>query len=408
MGLYEDAGKIISAALEKCRADNTVYEGLAAMPEFTGRLIVISIGKAAWQMANTAMKAGLHPERGLVITKYAHSEGAIDGFEIIEAGHPIPDEHSVAGAERALAMTEGLCEEDMVLCLISGGASALFEAPALSLEALADVTGQLLSCGADITEINTIRKRLSRVKGGKFALHCAPARVYSIILSDVLGDVPDMIASGPCCADPSTCAQARAIAEKYSLSLSDEVWALLNVETPKVLDKAGYCLSGSVRGLCRAAEDCCRELGYESVFLTDRLSCQAREAGAFLAAIARSHSGRGKKLAFIAGGETVVKLMGKGKGGRNQELALSAAAGIAGLEDVLIFSIGSDGTDGPTDAAGGIVSGKTAAAIAEMGMDIDQILNNNDAYTALKGCGGLIVTGPTGTNVNDLCCVLIG
>lgn len=407
MELYRDAENIIKTALDRSRADNTVNEGLKSMPEYSGKLIVIAMGKAAWQMAKAVNCTGVKVSAGLVVTKYEHSKGDIKGFEIIEAGHPIPDKNSVAGAKRALELTEGLSENDLVLCLISGGASALFEAPAVSLDQLADITGQLLSCGADIREINTIRKRLSTVKGGKFALHCAPAKVYSIILSDVLGDVPDMIASGPCCADPSSCAQALAIAEKYNLSLSDEVRSLLAKETPKALDNARFVLGGSVRLLCAAAEDCCKAMGYETVFLTDRLSCQAREAGAFLATIARTHCGSGKK-AFIAGGETVVKLTGQGKGGRNQELALSAAAGIAGLENVLIFSLGSDGTDGPTDAAGGIVSGETAALLAAKGLDIDDVLLQNDAYHALMACGGLIVTGPTGTNVNDLCCVLIG
>lgn len=407
MGLYEDAGKIIRAALDKSCADNSVYEGLKSLPEYSGRLIVIAMGKAAWQMALAVRKAGLRPDAGLIVTKYAHSMGDIEGYRIIEAGHPIPDENSVRAAACALELTEALSADDLVLCLISGGASALFEAPAVSLDELADVTGQLLACGADITEINTIRKRLSTVKGGKFALHCAPAKVCSIILSDVLGDVPDMIASGPCCADPSGSAQALAIAEKYALRLSEDVRALLAQETPKELDNATFTLSGSVRLLCEAAESCCRSLAYEPIFLTDRLSCQAREAGAFLAAIARTHCGSGKK-AFIAGGETVVKLIGKGKGGRNQELALSAAVGIAGLENVLVFSLGSDGTDGPTDAAGGIVSGETAGLLAAMGIDIDEVLSRNDAYNALKACDGLIVTGPTGTNVNDLCCVLIG
>lgn len=407
MGLYEDAAKIIRAALDKSRADHSVYEGLKTLPEYSGRLIVISMGKAAWQMAKAVCEAGYRADKGLIITKYGHSRGQLEGFEIIEAGHPIPDENSVRAAGRALELTEGLTEDDFVLCLISGGASALFEAPAVSLGELADVTGQLLACGADITEVNTVRKRLSTVKGGKFALHCAPAGVYSIILSDVLGDVPDMIASGPCCADPSSSAQAVAVAEKYGLRLSEAVRELLRQETPKKLPRAGYTLGGSVRLLCSAAEDCCRELGYETVFLTDSLSCQAREAGAFLAAIARSHRGSGKR-AFIAGGETVVKLTGSGKGGRNQELALSAAAGIAGLENVLIFSVGSDGTDGPTDAAGGIVSGATAAELAAKGIDIEEVLSRNDAYNALSACGGLIVTGPTGTNVNDLCCVLLG
>lgn len=403
-----DAEKIISAALEKSRPDSTVAHGIARMPGYSGRLILIAMGKAAWQMANAAYQAGLRPDRALVITKYGHLGAPIEGFEMLEAGHPIPDAASVAAASRALELTEGLSGDDLVLCLISGGASALFEAPTVSLEELADVTGQLLACGADITEINTVRKRLSQVKGGKFAKHCAPARVHSIILSDVLGDVPDMIASGPCCADPSSAAQALAIAKKYGLSLSERVWELLGIETPKALENSSFIVSGSVKQLCAAAMEQCEALGYDCVFLTDRLSCQAAEAGQFLAAIAASHCGQGRKLAFVAGGETVVKLRGKGLGGRNQELALSAALKIAGLEDVLVFSLGSDGTDGPTDAAGGIVTGESAAMMSAAGIDPAAALEDNDSYHALQCCGGLIVTGPTGTNVNDLCCLLIG
>ena len=408
MELRKDAEKIIRSALEKTKADSTVYAGLESLPEYKGRLFVIAMGKAAWQMAQAVKECGLCFEKGLVITKYGHVMGEIEGFEMFEAGHPIPDDGSIAAAERALELTENLTEDDMVLTLISGGASALFESPAVSLLELADITAQLLACGADITEINTMRKRLSKVKGGRFALHCAPAKVHSIILSDVLGDVPDMIASGPCCADPSTCDEAMAIAKKYGLRLSDKIRELLKIETPKALSNATFSMKGSVRVLCQAAEDRCRELGYETVFLTDRLCCQAREAGAFLASIARTHCTSGKKLAFIAGGETVVKLTGRGKGGRNQELALAAAAGIEGIENALIFSIGSDGTDGPTDAAGGMVSGSTAGELRRLGYDIEAVLDNNDAYTALKACAGLIITGPTGTNVNDLCCVLIG
>lgn len=406
--IRKDARSIINAALKAAMPDSTVRHGLESLPGYKGSLILVSIGKAAWQMAKAALEAGVKPEKGIVITKYAHIPSPLPGLELFEAGHPIPDEGSCTAAGRALELTAGLSADDLVLVLISGGASALFEAPLVPLEELADVTAQLLSCGASITEINTIRKRLSSVKGGKFARHCAPAKVYSIILSDVLGDVPDMIASGPTCADPSSSAQAVAIAEKYSLRLSDRVWELLKEETPKRLDNAAFSMSGSVRGLCLAAAEQCRTLGYESHILTDCLDCQAREAGAFMAAIARFHRDRSCPMAFIAGGETVVKLIGKGKGGRNQELALSAAAGIADLEKTLLFSLGSDGTDGPTDAAGGMVTGDTAAELKAQGLDIGTVLDNNDAYHALERCGGLIITGPTGTNVNDVCCLLLG
>ena len=236
---------------------------------------------------------------------------------------------------------------------------------------------------------------------------CAPARVFAIVLSDILGDPLDMIASGPACADRSTCEQALAIAEKYGLRLSGEARALLAQETPKTLDNVETRITGSVRELCAAAASAARALGYEPVLLTDQLCCQAREAGAFLASVARTHHGQGRKLAFLAGGETVVKLTGAGKGGRNQELALSAAGGIDGLDGVLVFSLGSDGTDGPTDAAGGMVDGRTAALLRDRGLSIRQVLEDNDAYHALERADGLIFTGPTGTNVNDVSVLLI-
>ena len=302
----------------------------------------------------------------------------------------------------------GLTREDRVLFLVSGGGSALFEKPLIAPEELADITRQLLACGADITEINTLRKRFSAVKGGRFAQCCAPARVLSILLSDVLGDPPDMIASGPAYPDSTTCAQAMEIAERYGLRLSDDARRCLSMETPKALSNVETRITESRCGSFAPPPGAvvCAALGYEPVFLTDRLSCEAREAGAFLAAIARSQAGR-RRRAFILGGETVVHLTGDGLGGRTQELALSAARGMDGLTGALLFSVGSDGTDGPTDAAGGWVDGNTAAALREKGIDIEQVLARNDAYRALQACGGLITTGPTGTNVNDLTVLLV-
>ena len=211
-----------------------------------------------------------------------------------------------------------------------------------------------------------------------------------------------MIASGPAAPDSATCADAQAIAEKYRLDLTPEARDLLRIETPKVLSNVTTQITGSVRELCAAASAACRELGYEPVLLTDRLCCEAREAGSFLASILRTHAGTGRSLAFLAGGETVVHLTGSGKGGRNQELALSAAIGLEGLEGAAVFSIGSDGTDGPTDAAGGYTDGSAAAALRSQGISIYQALQNNDAYHALQATGGLLITGPTGTNVNDI------
>ena len=213
--------------------------------------------------------------------------------------------------------------------------------------------------------------------------------------------------AGPAAPDGSTCAQAKAVAEKYHLHLSPLAASLLEQETPKTLDNVESMITGSVRELCAAAADACRELGYEPHLLTDQLCCQAREAGSFLASIARTHRDAPGSTAFLAGGETVVHLTGRGLGGRNQELALAAAEGIAGLDNVLIFSLGSDGTDGPTDAAGGIADGSTRDRLAVAGLSIHQVLADNDAYHALDRVDGLIRTGPTGTNVNDVAVVLI-
>lgn len=229
----------------------------------------------------------------------------------------------------------------------------------------------------------------------------------SIVLSDILGDPLDMIASGPAYPDSSTCAQARTIVKKYGLRLTPIMEQRLEEETPKALNNVETQVTGSVRQLCAAASAACRKLGYEPVVLTDCLACEAREAGAFLGSIARYHADADHAVAFIAGGETVVHLTGKGKGGRNQELALAAAPFIAGIRGAAVFSVGSDGTDGPTDAAGGYVDGTTQAALADKGLSIFDVLAENDAYHALQQCGGLIVTGPTGTNVNDVAVLLL-
>ncbi|MBQ3146871.1 MAG: glycerate kinase [Oscillospiraceae bacterium] len=405
--LRNHANAIVSAAIRAVQPDEAVNRALAGKT-FPGRVILVAAGKAAWQMAKAAQDTlGDRIDRGIILTKYDHVKGPVGKLICREAGHPIPDENSFLGTEQALALTENLTKQDTVLFLLSGGGSALFEKPLIPGQELQDITSQLLACGAEITEMNTIRKRLSAVKGGRFAQHCAPAQVYAIVLSDILGDPLDMIASGPACPDSSTCVEALAIAEKYSLKLSAEARALLQQETPKALGNVTTQITGSVRQLCAAAAKSCRELGYEPVLLTDQLCCQAKEAGSFLASVLKTHAGQGKSLAFIAGGETVVQLTGTGLGGRNQELALAAAAGIEGIPGAAVFSVGSDGTDGPTDAAGGYTDYETAATLRKQGIQIFEVLQNNDAYHALACCDGLIITGPTGTNVNDVAVALL-
>ena len=404
--LRHDADAIVRASIQAVLPDEAIRRALAEFRPGPGRTLLVAAGKAAWQMAKAAVDTLGQVDGGVVVTKYDHVKGSIPGVDCYEAGHPVPDNGSFFATARALELVQGLSADDTVLFLLSGGGSALFEQPFVSGEELQDITRQLLACGADIVEMNTIRKRLSRVKGGRFAQACAPARVFAVVLSDILGDPLDMIASGPACPDASTCRQALAIAEKYDLKLSGEARRLLTVETPKTLDNVTTRITGSVRELCAAAAVQCRALGYEPVLLTDQLCCEAREAGSFLASVLRTHAGDGRRLAFLAGGETVVHLTGKGLGGRNQELALAAAPGIAGL-NAAVFSVGSDGTDGPTDAAGGYVDGDTNAALQAAGLDVFEVLKQNDAYHALKEVDGLLVTGPTGTNVNDVAVALL-
>ncbi len=397
-----DAEKAAYTAINAVMPEGAVRRALLGK-QFPGRVFLIAAGKAAPRMAQAALSVLTVPVTdGLVISKYGHFDEPIGTLRCFEAGHPVPDENSVLAGEAALKLTEDLREDDTVLFLLSGGGSALFEKPLIPLHELQNITNQLLACGADIVEINTIRKRLSALKGGKFAAHCAPARVEAVILSDILGDPLDSIASGPVSSDTAKSTDALAIAAKYGLHISPEAEACLHVETPKELSNVHAQVVGSVRELCHAAGEACERLGYETVFLTDRLDCEAREAGRFLSAVLHSHAAEGKKIAFLAGGETVVHLTGKGLGGRNQELALSASEGLRGLKNACVISVGSDGTDGPTDAAGGYVDGDTFDELKEKGISLHDTLQNNDAYHALRAVDGLIVTGPTGTNVNDL------
>ena len=405
--LRKDADQIVRESIAAVLPDEAVRRTLKDYRPGAGKTLLVAAGKAAWQMAKAAVDMLGQVDGGVVITKYGHVMGEIPGVVCYEAGHPVPDENSFAATKKALELVENRSAGDTVIFLLSGGGSALFELPLISGEELQDITRQLLASGADIVEMNTIRKRLSAVKGGRFALACAPAKVLSIVLSDILGDPLDMIASGPAYPDSSTCKQAKNIAAKYELKFSPDAEKLLNEETPKELHNVETHINGSVRELCAAAAAAAQKLGYDPIILTDQLCCEAREAGSFLASILKSHFQSDRSLAFIAGGETIVHLTGHGLGGRNQELALAAAPGIADIPGAAVFSVGSDGTDGPTDAAGGYVDGETCAALAERGISVFDMLRDNDAYHALQAVSGLIVTGPTGTNVNDVAVALL-
>lgn len=400
--LRNHAEQIARGAIRAVCPDEAVRRALENVT-LTGRVYLVAVGKAGWQMASAALKYLPAPlYRGIVVTKYRHVLHPLPGIVCYEAGHPVPDSNSILATQAVLDMTRNLTETDTVLFLLSGGGSALFEKPLVEPELLQSVTQTMLSSGADIVEINTVRKRLSAVKGGRFALWCDPARIETIILSDILGDPVDMIASGPAAADPATSQQALEVAGKYGLAQYTDILPLLQQETPKEISNVHTQIIGSVRELCAAAGREAQKLGYEPVFLTDRLDSEASDAGLWLADLLLSHRSNGQKLALLAGGETVVHLNGTGLGGRNQELALAAAEKLAGVRGAAIISVGSDGTDGPTDAAGGYADGDTLAALNSAGLDYRAMLDDNDSYHALKAAGGLIFTGPTGTNVNDI------
>lgn len=408
MTLREEANYIIHEAIQAVLPDEAVRQALKAKEFDEGKIYMVAVGKAAWQMAQSASKClGERIARGVCISKYGHIMGELPHVACYEAGHPIPDSNSFRATRAAIDLVTNLNENDTVLFLLSGGGSALFEKPLISEEELADLTKQLLACGADIVEINTLRKRVSAVKGGRFAELCLPAKVFSIVLSDIIGDPLDMIASGPAYPDYSTSEMAKKIISKYDLKLSHEAIKLMDRETPKSLTHVETVVTGSVKLLCKAAAEACEKLGYKPLILTDSLNCEAKEAGSFLAAIARTYQQSKESLAFIVGGETIVHLTGHGKGGRNQELVLSAADGIGGLYQTAVFSVGSDGTDGPTDAAGGYVDQNTREALRKQGIEIFEVLNQNDAYHALRQVNGLVMTGATGTNVNDVAVLLI-
>lgn len=410
--IQQDAEVMIRQGIAAVLPQEAVKEALQGR-RFLGRVYLVAIGKAAYAMAKAAQEVLADTiTAGVVITKYGHGQEALANTVIIEAGHPVPDQNTLLGTEKVLRMVSGLKAEDTVLFLVSGGGSALFEKPVdgVTLADLSRITGQLLASGAGIVEINTIRKRLSGVKGGRFAQACRPAGMVSIVLSDVLGDRLDMIASGPACADQSTAEEALTIIKKYKLVLPEPILTKLRVETPKQIDHVETIVTGSVRVLCLQMARIARERGYQPWILTTQMDCEAKESGRFLAAIAKAISDGtasfARPCAIIAGGETVVTVTGQGKGGRNQELVLAAAEGIAGMKDTLIFSLGSDGTDGPTDAAGGLVDGRTKSRLLEQNIKIAEYLGNNDVYHALLAAEGLIFTGPTGTNVNDVAVLL--
>ncbi len=392
-----------------------------------GRIVVVGCGKAGAPMA-AAVEAilGDRIAGGVVVTKYGHLQ-ATAKIRIHEAGHPVPDAAGVAGAQAILESLRGLRPEDLVLVLISGGGSALTPAPVpgVTLEEKQALTKTLLACGADIREMNTLRKHISRLKGGQLARAAAPARVRTLILSDIVGDPLDAIASGPTVPDPTTYADALAILEKYriregipgSIRRHLEAGARGGIpETPKpddpLFERVGSVMVANNIQALEAARVEAGRLGFTPLILSSFIEGETREIARMHAALAREVASSGYPLrppvCFISGGETTVTLRGSGKGGRNQEFVLAAALDIAGLPQTVVLSAGTDGTDGPTDAAGAIADGQTCARASGLGLNPRKALDENDAYPFFQTLGDLIITGPTNTNVMDVRLVLAG
>ncbi len=393
------------------------------------RIWVVGAGKAGYPMAQAAADVlGGRIGGGLVIVNegYAPPQRNLRGIEVVEAGHPLPDERGAQATRRMAALLEGAGAGDLVLCLLSGGGSALLTAPApgVSLADVQALTARLLACGASIAEINTLRKHIDLVKGGGLARWAAPADVAALILSDVVGDPLDVIASGPCVPDPSTYADGFEVLRRYELlaevpaAIRSRLEAGLRGETPET-PKPGDGLFERVQNVvvasnyqaAQAGLAQARREGWDALLLTTSLQGEARQAGRMLAAVARQAALTGEPVArpgcIVAGGETTVTLRGDGLGGRNQELALAAALDLAGLEGTLLAALATDGGDGPTDAAGAVVSGETAPRARAAGLDAQEHLARNDAYHFFAPLGDLLLPGPTQTNVNDLAFIFV-
>lgn len=385
------------------------------------RILVVGAGKASGPMAQALEEIlGDRLEGGVVNVKEGYAVPT-QRVELVEAAHPVPDENGLLGTERILRLASEAGGEDLVFCLISGGGSALMELPTegITLDDLQQLTDLLLRSGATINEVNTIRKHISQVKGGGLARAAAPATLIALILSDVVGNPLDFIASGPTVPDTTTFQDAWGLLAKFGLqdAIPGSVRAQLTTgleeaipETPKqgdpIFARAASVLVGSNEIAARAAMDAATKLGYNTVLVTTWVEGEAREVAKVMAGVAkgliRHHSPLSPPACLIFGGETTVTVRGEGKGGRNQEMALAASLALEGWEDVAVMAVGTDGTDGPTDAAGGIADGAVIERARTLGLDPLAYLSRNDSYHFLQQTDALLVTGPTNTNVNDL------
>lgn len=389
-------------------------------------IYVVGAGKASGAMAQALEEIlGERLTSGLVNVKYGYL-APTQRVRLQEAGHPLPDEAGLSATGKIVDLLRETGEDDLVICLISGGGSALLASPreGISLEEVKRLTEALLRCGATINKINAVRKHISQVKGGRLARLAHPASLITLILSDVVGDPLDMIASGPTVPDSTTYAQAWQVLERYKLieKIPPSIVSHLELgkagqveETPKdgdaAFERTYNLIIGNNRQAALAAVEKAQELGFNALLLTTYLEGEAREVAKVLAALAKEVVQYGQPVSrpacLVLGGETTVTIKGEGKGGRNQEMALAAALAIEGMENVLILCAATDGSDGPTDGAGAIAEGDTVARARELGLDARAYLANNDSYHFFQALNDLIITGPTNTNVNDLAMVFV-
>ncbi len=392
-------------------SDSLFVDGREYPLDETRRVRVLGLGKASPAM--TLPLADLLPDRatrGLLIPK-ATPVHAPDGFDLQPGGHPVPSEASLRAGQKARGLVRGLDENDLLICLISGGGSALMTLPhaGVSLPDLRALTSDLLACGARVDEVNILRRHLDSLKGGGLARLASPARVVSLILSDVVGNPLEAVASGPTAPDPSTREDARRVLEKYGLAEKVPAPILEALETNPETPKPGDALFERVQNVivgsnARAAESACsqaRSEGFHPVWLGDDWQGEARDVGRELSRILKSAS-EPRPFCLVSGGETTVAVRGRGRGGRNQELALAAVRELAGRRDLLLVSLATDGEDGVTDAAGAVVSGETLARGLDLGLVPESFLAENDSYSYFSALDDLLKPGPTGTNVNDL------
>lgn len=435
LDVRQTAWRIMQAALDAVDPKAAIANHLQAHPNVldqirasTGRVIVVGAGKAGAPMAEAIVDAlGDKITAGHVVVKYGHAETLSEALQqspiqVVEAGHPVPDQAGMDAAQTIAHLLDSATADDVVICLISGGGSALLTlpVPVLNLDDLQATTKSLLAAGASINQVNTIRKHLSQVKGGQLAQRAAPAFTYSLILSDVVGDPLEIIASGPTVPDPSTFSDAWAIVAQYKLqddlpaAVTQYLQSDTSPETPKADDplfnRVHNIIVGSNRLAAQAAVQTAQADGFDARLLTTFVEGEAREVGKVFAGLAKGlvyDEGLASRPAcLVAGGETTVTLRGSGQGGRNQEMALAAAIALAGWSNVMLACLGTDGTDGPTNAAGAFADGETLSRAQVLGLDALDYLQRNDAYNFFAPLDDLLLTGPTQTNVNDLIIVL--